>query len=353
MRWYIVRMRELLRVSCLVGSLAMLLSGCVATPEAQDQVDEVARVGETVITLDDLEEAWNENDPGGRLQSMMELYETRLRVLDLVVGDRLIDREAEARGLSREELLAAELPSRTLPVTDDDIDRIYEQNKNRLGERTLEEMRPEIRQTLEQQRPNQVLREYMRELRAAADDIVITLDPPRQRVDAVAGDRSKGPVDAPVLIVEFSDFECPFCQQATATITELLARYPDEIRFIYKDFPLPNHPNAFKAAEAGHCAHEQDKFWEYHDTLFATEDLGIDALKGHAEDLGLDLDSFAACLDDARHAETVTAEMATGRSYGASSTPTLFINGRPIFGAMPLSVFDEIVQQELATAARQ
>lgn len=347
------------RLLCFLGWLAMLGVGCVAAPEAQDPPEAqgeggvVARVGDTAVTLGDLDAAWNKNDPGGRLQAMMDLYETRRRVLDLVVGDRLIDREAESRGIDREALLAEELPSRTREVTDEEIDRIYQQNSDRLGGRTLDEMRPEIRQILEQQLPDQALRTYMTELREAADDVSVVLDPPRQTVAIEVSDRSRGPADAPIVIVEFSDFECPFCQQATATMAELLARYPDEIRFIYKDFPLPNHQNAFKAAEAGHCAHEQGKFWEYHDTLFATEDLGIDALKGHAEELGLDPTSFASCLDDARHAETVTAEMATGRSYGASSTPTLFINGRPIFGAMPLIVFDEIVQEELAAAARR
>lgn len=344
-------MRNLLRASSLVGALSMIATGCIAAPEAQDQRDVVARIGDMTITSEDLETAWNDNDPGGRLQSMMELYETRRRVLDLVVGDRLIDREAEVRGIDREALLAEELPARTRAVTDEEIDRIYDQNKGRLGGRTLEEMRPEIRRILEQQLPDQALREYMRELRDAADDVVVSLDPPRQRVEPEPGDRSRGPEDAPVTIVEFSDFECPYCQQATATLSELLARYPDQIRFIYKDFPLPNHPHAFKAAEAGHCAHEQGKFWEFHDQLFASQALDVESLKGHADELGLDGEAFAACLDDARHAESVNEDMLTGRSYGASSTPTLFINGRPVFGAMPLDVFDEIVQEELAFAA--
>lgn len=336
----------------LVGLLVMLVSGCLATPEAQDQADVVARVGDTAITFDDVEAAWHKNDPGGRLQSLMELYEARLRILDLVVGDHLIDREAEARGINRDELLANELPARTRPVTDDEIERLYEQNQDRLGGRTLDELRPEIRQILERQGPTQVLRDYMRELREAADDVVITLNPPRQDVEIAKSDRSRGPADAPVVIIEFSDFECPFCRQATATINALLARYPGQIRFVYKDFPLPTHPYAFKAAEAGHCAHDQDKFWEYHDKLFATQDaLDVESLKIHAGELGLDMDAFATCLDDAQHAEAVNAEMSTGRSYGASSTPTLFINGRPVFGAMPLNVFDEIVRQELMAVA--
>ena len=346
-------MAALLRTLCLVGLPAVAAAGCVAMPQAQDQDDVAARVGDSVVTLADLEDAWNEADPRGRLEQLQDLYEARRRVLDDVVGNRLIEREAEARGVGRDELLEAELPARTEAVTDAQIDRIYEVNRDRLGGRTLEEMRPEIRSLLERQQPAQALRRYMTELRRAADDIVITLPPPRQEIELSAGDRSKGPADAPVVIVEFSDFECPYCQQATATMDALLERYPDEIRFVYKDFPLPNHPNAFKAAEAGHCAHDQGQFWPFHDKLFATPDaLDVESLKAYADELGLDADAFAACLEDDRHAESVNDEMDAGRRLGASSTPTLFINGRPVFGALPLDFFDEMVREELAAAAQ-
>ena len=323
-----------------------------AQGQAQDEV--VASIGGTAVTFGDIDEAWHREDPRGRLQTLQGLYDERLRVLDAVVGDHLIDREAQARGLSREELLDEELPSRTTDVTEDEIERIYERNRDRLGGRTLEEMRPEIRQVLERQRPALALRDYMDELRLAADDVAIMLDPPRQQIELLAEDRSRGPAGAPVVIVEFSDFECPYCGRATSTLAALIERYPDEIRFVYKDFPLPNHPNAFKAAEAGHCAHDQGKFWEFHDRLFvAQEVLDVESLKTYADELGLDAGEFSACLDDGRHAESVDREMAAGRGYGTTSTPTLFINGRPVFGALPLDVFDRIVREELDAAARR
>ena len=265
----------------------------------------------------------------------------------------LIDREAQERGVDREELLAQELPSRTVPVTDADVERIYERNRDRFAGQTLDEMRSEIRTALEQQRPNEALREFMRELRMAAEDVVVTLDPPRQDVETLADDPSKGPADALVVIVEFSDFECPYCQRASDTMAELYDRYPDDIRLVYKDFPLPSHPNAFKAAEAGNCANDQGKFWEFHDKLFATQDaLDVESLKAYAGELGLDASAFEACLDEGRHAETVSQDLTIGRSYGASSTPTLFINGRPVFGAMPFDLFDNIIREEIAAAQR-
>ena len=345
-----------LRAVCLAALAAAAGAACVSPSSAQGQAEDevVARIGDTAVTFGDIDEAWHRENPRGRLQTLQDLYEERLRVLDTVVGDQLIDREAEARGLSREELLAEELPPRTSEVTEDEIERIYERNKDRLGGRTFEEMRPEIRQILQQQRPALALLEYTDELREVAGDVSIMLDPPRQQIELQAADRSRGPADAPVVIVEFSDFECPYCGRATATLATLIDRYPDEIRFVYKDFPLPNHPNAFKAAEAGHCAHDQGKFWEFHDRLFtAQQSLDVESLKTYADELGLDAGEFGACLDDGRHAPSVDREMAAGRGYGADSTPTLFINGRAVFGALPLDVFDRIVREELDTAARR
>ena len=335
---------------------ALAGAACVPPSSAQGQAreDVVARIGDTAVTFGDLDETWRREDPRGRMETLLGVYDERLRVLDTIIGDRLIDREAQARGLSREELLAEELPPRTEEVTEAEIEQIYERNKDRLGGRTLQEMRPEIRQLLERQGPALALRTYMDELREVADDVAVLLDPPRQEIELTAADRSKGPDDAPVVIVEFSDFECPYCGRATATLAALMDRYPDRIRFVYKDFPLPNHPNAFKAAEAGHCAHEQDRFWEYHDRLFAMQDaLDVESLKTYADELGLDTGAFNACLDDGRHAESVDREMAAGRSYGATSTPTLFINGRPVLGALPLDAFDRIVREELDAAARR
>lgn len=344
--------RLTLRAACLAAGAA-----CSAPSAAQEEPaasEVVARIGGLTVTAGDIDAAWRRDDPRGRLRALQDLYDERRSILDRIIGDHLIDREAEARSLSREELLAVELPPRTAEVTEAEIEQVWERNRDRLGGRTLEEARPELRQVLERQSPRLALRDYRDELRQAADDVAILLDPPRQQIAPRADDRSRGPADAPVVIVEFSDFECPYCARATATLDALLARYPDEIRFVYRDFPLPNHPNAFKAAEAGHCAHDQGRFWEYHDRLFSAQDaLDVESLKRHAAELGLDTGAFDACLDDGRHEPSVDREMASGRDHGAASTPTLFINGRPVFGALPLEVFEQMVREELAAAARQ
>ncbi len=338
--------------AAVVAVLPAALGGGVAFAQSADDAV-VARIGDTEITLGDLDEAWRENDAASRLRMLQELYETRRRALDILLGDRLIELEAASRGMTREELLIAELPSRTLEVTEEEIQLIWDRNRDRFPDQTLEDFRPEIIAAIEQQRPAQALQAYANELRESAGDVVVLLDPPRQPIETLPDDPVRGPADAPVEIVEFSDFDCPFCQRATETVDRLLEEFAGQIRFVYKDYPLPTHPDAFKAAEAGNCAHEQDRFWELHDTMFANQGaLGVEELHVYAEDLGLDVEAFAECLDSGRHTATVERDMAIGDGYGVQSTPTLFLNGRAVLGAAPYETFAEIVREEIAAAER-
>lgn len=341
------------RTTC--PAAAAVLGLCLAAPAGAQRQDDtvVARIGDVAVTAAELDDAWRRNDASSRLRMLQELYDTRRRALDVVVGERLVEREAAARGMTRDELLAAELPARTIEVADAEIDRIYERNRDRFAGRTLEQMRPEIRAALDRQRPMQALHAYMNELRAAADDVSVLLAPPRHAVEALAEDPARGPDTAPVELVEFSDFDCPYCRRATETVERLMEQFEGQIRFVYKDYPLPSHPNAFKAAEAGNCAHEQGRFWALHDTMFASQgELDVDALKGYAADLGLDAEAFDECLDSGRHAATVDRDLRIGMRHGVSSTPTLFLNGRAVVGAAPYETFAEIVREELAAAAR-
>ena len=341
------------RVSAVCGALVLSMVFTVAPARAQSGREVVGRVGDRPITMADLDEAWRKNDAAARIRMLQDLYDIRRRTLDIVIGDILVEREAVARGISRDELLVQELPSRTLPVTDEDIALLYGQNQNAFGGRTLEDMRPEIRMFLDQQRPTQALHAFMNELRAAASDVQVGLEPPRTIIAVDADDPVFGPASASVEIIEFSDFQCPFCQRLTATLKQLTSAYGSDIRLVFKDYPLPNHAQAFKAAEAGNCASQQGKFWELHDTMFSRQsELGVDDLKRHAGELGMDQAAFDACLDSGRFAEQVNADLTAGQQYGVSSTPTVFINGRAVMGAAPFEVFNEIIREELERADR-
>lgn len=331
----------------------MLLFGGASVSAQRADDDVVARVGDIEVTFGELEAAWRDNDAASRLRMLQELYETRRRALDILLGDKLIEREASSRGVTRDELLITELPSRTLDVTEEEVQLLWDRNKDRFPDQTIEDLRPEIVAAIEQQRPIQALHAYTNELRDAAGDVVVLLEPHREAIATLPEDPARGPADAPVEIVEFSDFDCPYCQRATETIEQLLEEFAGQIRFVYKDYPLPTHPDAFKAAEAGNCAHEQDRFWELHDTMFANQGaLSVEELHAYAENLGLDTDAFAECLDSGRHTATVERDMAIGDGYGVSSTPTLFLNGRAVLGAAPYDTFAEIVREEIAAAGQ-
>lgn len=346
-------MFELQRIGVASGALALALVLAGAPASAQSRSDVVGRVGDRAVTMADLDAAWQSNDAASRIRMLQELYDTQRRALDVVIGDILIEREAVARGISRQELLAQELPSRTLAVTDEHVAVLYGQNQAAFGGRTLEEMRPEILAYLEQQRPTQALHAYMNELREAADDVRVDLEPPRTAVAVDPGDPVFGPASAAVEIVEFSDFQCPFCQRLTGTLDRLKTEYGDDIRLVFKDYPLPNHAQAFKAAEAGLCAHEQAKFWELHDLMFSRQAaLQVEDLKRYAGELGMDQAAFDACLDSGRFGDRVRGNLAEGQRYGVSSTPTAFINGRAVIGAAPFEAFDEIIRDELQRAGR-
>lgn len=312
--------------------------------------DVVATVGNWSITLDELDRTWGERDPASRGQVRQQLYDSRREVLNQIIGDYLIELEAKMRGVTAAQLLETELLTHQVPVTEEEIGRFYRELGSETNGATLQELSPAIRKYLEQQRPVLARQSFVDELRARSR-LRVLLEPPRFTVTTADTDPGAGPANAPVQIVEFSDFQCPFCQRAVPTVKKLQAAYGDRIHLVYKDFPLPNHPQAFPAAVAANCARAQGKFWEYHDRLFANQQaLGPEDLKRHAAELGLDAAKFASCVEDGRMQRLVQADMDESKRYGVSSTPTFFINGRLVSGAQPYEVFDRIIQEELAKA---
>ncbi len=167
-------------------------------------------------------------------------------------------------------------------------------------------------------------------------------------------DAVKGSADAPVTIVEFSDFECPFCgKYVRETYSKIVSEYIDtgKVKYVFRDFPLDFHLNAQKASEAAECAGEQGKYWEMHDVLFENQDaLDVETLKMYAVSLGLDTEEFNTCLDSGAMADEVKADMADGQKYGVSGTPAFFINGKMISGAQPFEVFKAEIDAALVAA---
>jgi len=180
------------------------------------------------------------------------------------------------------------------------------------------------------------------------------LSQPQQPSRAEVGvddDPIKGSENAPVTIIEFSEYECPFCERFfKQTLPQIEENYikTGKVRHVFRDFPLSSHRNAQKAAEASECADEQGKFWEYHDKLFENQNaLDINSLKRYAKDLGLDAAKFNECLDSGKMTAEIQKDFADGSRYGVSGTPTFFINEIELVGAQPFSAFEQVIEQEL------
>ncbi|MFQ5975248.1 MAG: thioredoxin domain-containing protein [Candidatus Hydrothermarchaeales archaeon] len=176
-----------------------------------------------------------------------------------------------------------------------------------------------------------------------------TPSPTQAPASLVDDDPSRGPDNAPVTIVEFSDFQCPYCARSAIVVHQIIDTYGNKVRFVYRDFPLSSiHPNAQKAAEAAECADEQGKFWELHDIIFTNQNkMGVNDLKQFAKDLGMDSNNFDECLDSGKYEAEVKKDMQDGINAGVTSTPTFFINGEKIVGAKPFSDFQQVIDSKL------
>ncbi len=327
-------------------------SATAAAPQAapdlrQDTV--VAEIGARKITLKDVDERWQSMDPAERARVTQLLYQNRRNVLEQIVGDTLIEEAAKAAGMPIDEWVKQETTKRLEQVTDADIQQFFDVNKDRAQGRTLDQLKGPIRDFLVGQRRAQAKAELVDDLKSKSSSLRVLLEPPRHTIAVDAHDPVRGAASAPITIVEYSDYQCPFCARINPTLDKLRATYGDKVRVVFKDFPLPNHGDAPKAAEAAHCAGEQGKYWEMHDRLFANQQgLGVPALKEHASGLKLDAAAFTQCLDSGKFAARVADSLKLGNDLGVQSTPTLYVNGRPVIGAQPFEYFKAVIDEELA-----
>lgn len=322
--------------------------------EAPKSTGPVAEIDGKPVALAELEKAAEPQfkQLEQQKQAMLkQLEDSRHKILEGalndLIDDKLIEAEAAKRGLSKDDLVKAEVESKLQPVTTDDVSKFYEENKARVGGRTLEQLSEQIKTYLQQQRADQTRGEFLSSLRQS-HKVKILLEVQRANVE-VGNAPTKGPATAPVTIVEFSDFECPFCSRVNPTLAQVREKYGDKVRIAFRQYPLPMHPKAQKAAEASLCAHDQGKFWELHDAMFANQqELAVDQLKAKAAGLGANAEQFNQCLDSGKHAKQVADDMAAGSAAGVSGTPAFFVNGRFISGAVPFEQIAPIIDDELA-----
>ena len=339
--------------TALSSAILVLLTGCASSSAQQPRMpapnEVVATVGSTSITLAQVDEKALQQSTGnfGAMKLAQALFEARRIAINELIEDALLDQDAKARKLDPAKVIEQDITAKVAEPTDAEVAAWFQQNQSRLQRATLDQTRQAIKSFLVQQRTLTVRQQYMDGLRAKVATRIM-LDPPRQ-VIAKANRPTQGPENAPIEMIEFSDFQCPYCEGAFPTVKQVLNTYGDRIRFTYRHYPLPIHPRARPAAEAAQCAAEQGKFWQFHDKLFGDQSrLGDDDFKQDAAQLGLDAAQFNACVDSHKYKAEIDADIHAGDEAGVSGTPAFYINGRMLSGAQPFEAFKRIIDEELA-----
>jgi len=325
--------------------LLLAASALVVAPRAV-WAEPLAEVHGQVITSEEVDRALGTSL--ARLQE--QIYTLKRQKVEALIDERLLAKEAARRGISVAALLDAEVTSKVGLVTEQEIEPLYQANKGRLqGDEAA--AREQVRAYLQNQKLQAQREAYLKILRSQAKVVVHLKPPPVFRAEvSTDGAPFKGTATAPVTIIEFQDFHCPFCKRVQATIGELLARYGDKVKVVHRDFPIDSlHPQARKGHEAARCANEQGKFWAYHDKLYENAPKASpEHLKAFAQEVGLDVPAFEQCVASGKYRAAVQKDVEEGQRLGVTGTPSFFINGRQLTGAQPLETFRQAIDEELA-----
>ncbi len=323
------------------GAASVSNAACVGGDLSPDTV--VATIGDKKITLKEVDE--------GASDALADLdkkkFEARRQKIEQLIIDSLVKAEAAKKGMKEEEWFKQQVEKDVPQPSDAEVQAFFEQNKAQMPPgSTLETIKPQIVSFMTQNQTREKARKLFEDLKKAAN-VQVLFKEPRKQVE-VKGP-ARGPDNAKVTIVEFSDFQCPFCSRAHDTVEEVMQAYAGKVKLVFRQFPLEFHQDAPKAAEGALCANEQGKFWEFHTALFKNQSkLKEEDLKEHAKGLGLDGAKFAECLSSGKMAAVVKEDMAAGKKVGVSGTPAFFINGVMLSGAQPLEEFKRVIDAELA-----
>ena len=287
----------------LLCSLAISAAACAQTASNGKSGQPVATVAGQNIYEEDLASAAQ----GQLLPLRTQEYDIKRKALDGLIEQKLLESAAKAKGLTTEQLLSREVDSKIQESSDAELEGYYLGLRDRIN-RPFADVKPQLRESLRQNKAQQARQDYLQSLRANSD-VKILMSAPRVEV-AYDPARVRGNPKAPVMIVEFSDYQCPYCHQVEPTIKAILDKYGDKVSIAYRDFPLRQMPTQAEiSAEATHCALEQGKFWEYHDQLFTASKLEKDDLVGYARDLKLDDKRFASCLSSEKYKAAVDEDL--------------------------------------------
>ncbi len=336
-----------------VGALSLLIPVILMAQTDKLEPAAVAKFQGTVITQDELTKFAADDLEKLELQRIQfeaSYDRTKHQILESdlsrLLEEKLLQAEAAKRGISKEQLLQKELEGKVKEPTEEDVKAYYEANKQRINQPLLQ-ISSQIYQFLKAENYDKSKAVLIDQLKQA-NAVFILLKPLRAKIET-EGSPSEGPAIAPVTLVEFSDFQCPYCANLFRTLHQVMQKYGTQVRLVYRNFPLTQlHPYAEKAAEAGLCAAEQGQFWPMHDLMFQTQgQLKEEDLKTKAAQLKLNLDAFNSCLVSGKNAGKVKQDLQAGSQLGVAGTPALFVNGRFVSGAVPFEDIAKLIDEEL------
>ena len=274
-----------------------------------------------------------------------QLYAIRKAALDNLIVSRLLEAEALARGVSVEEL-RRQLTQGAISVTRAQVEEAFAQNASFFASMSPDEARERLRLDLENQARMKHYRTGLEQLRKKWT-ITVSLAEPAFGLDEGASPVRGAASKPAVTIVEFSDFECRFCRDVQPALKQVVKSYAKEVRLVFKHLPLEGHRNAVAAARAAYCAGEQDRFWQFHDALFATESLSPGVFDRIGSEIGLGLERFKACLSSEHSRAAVIKDIETARTFRIDSTPSFLVNGKLFKGALSFAELQKIIEREL------
>ena len=325
------------------STLLLAVVACAQTPET------------VVATVNNIEITQKQVDESVALQIyplQQQLYAIRKAALENLVTTKILENEAAARRISIEDL-RKQLTLGEVNVTRAQVEEAYKQNASFFATMSPDEARERLRLDLENQARMKNYRAGLESLRKKWT-VMMNLPPPvfvSELDDGVSP--VKGATNPVVTIVEFSDFECPFCKQVQSVLRQIVESYGREVRLVFKHLPLEGHRNSLPAARAAHCAAEQERFWQFHDALFAAGNLSPPVFEQIASDLGLGLPKFQECVASERSRAAVVKDIEAARLLRIESTPSFVVNGKVVKGALSFAEFQRIIEQELSQRSTQ
>jgi protein-disulfide isomerase len=310
--------------------------------ECGDSSSVVAQVGDRKITLGELEK----KEPAKILDAGYKYYMVQREVVQNTIDEELLEQQAKKENLTVDQLLNKHVRKEIKDPSDEAL-RVYYEGVD--TDQPYEAIKDKIRDHIRSIRERKLAEKYIKSLRGE-NNVAMAIAPPK--VDVALGNAPlQGPRDAAVKVVEFADYECPYCRKVEPTLEKLHKQFADRVAFAFKDYPLPMHTHAEKAAEAARCATAQGKFWDFHDKLFSADSLEVAQLKAYARGMNLDGAKFDKCLDSGGQAAGIEKDKTQGSKLGLTGTPSFFVNGHFVSGNVSYDVLEDLVRQQLTESS--